>query len=41
MNSIGQLERETQNRVVKLFQDKLDYRYFGNWEDREENTLKV
>ncbi len=38
MNSIGQLERETQNRVVKLFQDKLDYRYFGNWEDREENS---
>ena len=38
MNKIGQLERVTQNRVVKLFQEKLDYRYLGNWEKREDNT---
>ncbi len=31
-------ERETQNRVVKLFQDKLNYTYLGNWEDREDNS---
>jgi len=38
MNSIGQLEKVTQDRVVELFQDKLDYRYLGNWEDREDNS---
>ena len=34
MSQVGQLESETQNRVVKLFQKVLDYRYFGNWEER-------
>ncbi len=38
LNSVGQLERVTQDRVVELFQDKLDYRYLGNWEDREKNS---
>ncbi len=38
MSKVGQLERVTQNRVVKLFQKKLDYRYLGNWEDREDNS---
>ncbi len=38
MSTVGQLERETQNRVVELFQDKLDYRYLGNWEDRDDNS---
>jgi type I restriction enzyme R subunit len=38
MSKIGQLERVTQNRVVKLFQEKLGYRYLGNWQDREENS---
>ena len=37
MSKVGQLERVTQNRVVKLFQEKLDYRYLGNWEYRENN----
>ena len=27
MSKVGQLERVTQNRVVKLFQEKLDYRF--------------
>ncbi|MBL7683830.1 MAG: HsdR family type I site-specific deoxyribonuclease [Flavipsychrobacter sp.] len=31
-------ERETQNRVVKLFQNKLGYAYLGNWEDRANNS---
>lgn len=36
----GELERVTQNRIVKLFQDKekLGYRYLGNWEDRLNNS---
>jgi type I restriction enzyme, R subunit len=35
MSNVGQLERKTQNRVVKLFQKKLGYEYLGNWEDQE------
>ncbi len=37
--SVGQRERETQQRVVKLFcdKDKLDYDYLGNWIDRTDN----
>lgn len=38
MTQVGQLERKTQNRIVKLFQDQLKYTYYGNWEDRENNS---
>ena len=38
MGNIGDKERVTQNRVVKLFQEKLDYIYIGNFEDREGNS---
>lgn len=37
MSSIGKIERETQNRVIELFQKELNYRYLGNWEERENN----
>ena len=37
MNQVGDIERKTQNRVVKLFKDKLDYSYLGNWENRPNN----
>lgn len=38
MNDIGQIERLTQNRIVKLFREKLGYEYLGNWEDRLNNS---
>ncbi len=38
MNNVGQKERITQNRIVKLFQTELNYTYLGNWEDRENNS---
>ncbi len=47
MSSIGQPERATQNRVITLFRDELDYHYVGDWTDRdgnsniEENLLSV
>jgi len=38
MNNIAKTERETQNRVIKLFQKALSYRYLGNWKDRNNNS---
>ncbi|HAR48787.1 restriction endonuclease subunit R [Smithella sp. SCADC] len=38
MSNIGKKERETQNRIINLFQDELNYRYLGNWEERENNS---
>jgi type I restriction enzyme, R subunit len=34
---IGQPERVTQNRIIELFTDILEYEYLGNWEDRSNN----
>ena len=36
-SSVGQIERATQQRVVKLFQDKLGYDYLDNRIDRVDN----
>jgi len=38
LSEVGQIEQKTQNRVVKLFRDTLDYIYLGNWEDRPDNS---
>ena len=38
MIGIGKPERETQNRVIALFQDELKYRYLGDWSDRAGNS---
>jgi len=37
MSVIGEIERKTQNRIIQLFQSELDYKYLGNWEERESN----
>jgi type I restriction enzyme R subunit len=38
MSDVGQPERHTQDRVVKLFRDRLDYDYLGNWEQRKDTS---
>ena len=38
MSPIGQPERVTQNRVVKLFHDELGYDYLGDWGERPGNS---
>jgi type I restriction enzyme R subunit len=40
MSTVGQIEKKTQSRVVRLFQDRLGYDYLGNWIDRAEKTGK-
>ena len=37
MSSLG-FERATQDRVLHLFQEKLHYRYLGNWKDQSDNS---
>jgi type I restriction enzyme, R subunit len=37
MTTIGQIEKQTQRRVVKLFREKLKYDYLGDWTDRPGN----
>lgn len=40
MKNIGKPERETQNRIVKLFQDVLGYTYLGDWQ-KEVRTFPI
>ncbi len=35
---INPIERITQNRIIQLFQEQLEYTYYGNWEKREHNS---
>jgi len=37
LNSVGQRERATQNRVKSLFRERLGYDYLGDWQDRPDN----
>lgn len=36
--SVGQIERKTQKRIIKFFQEKLNYKYLGNWAERQNNS---
>ena len=38
MSTVGQIEKKTQQRIVKLFRETLDYEYLGDWTDREVNA---
>lgn len=38
MSEVGDRERKTQDRVVKLFKERLGYDYLGNWEERLNNS---
>ena len=38
MSEVGDIERITQNRVVDLFRDGLNYTYLGDWQDRIGNS---
>nr|MDA3923602.1 HsdR family type I site-specific deoxyribonuclease [Kiritimatiellia bacterium] len=40
MSKVGAKERVTQNRIIKLFQERLGYTYLGNWVD-EERSIPV
>jgi type I restriction enzyme R subunit len=37
MGTVGQIERKTQQRIIKLLCEKLGYTYLGNWEERVGN----
>ena len=38
MSRVGQIEIATQKRLLKVFQNQLDYEYLGDWQDREGNS---
>ncbi|GAA6136516.1 HsdR family type I site-specific deoxyribonuclease [Arenicella sp. 4NH20-0111] len=40
MSTVGQSERDTQDRIVELFQNKelLGYEYYGHWQSRANNS---
>ena len=38
MSEIGKPERDTQIRVIKLFEEELGYYYLGDWSERPDNS---
>ena len=41
MSDVGQIEKKTQQRLMKLFRDRLGYNYLGNWIDLEGNRNMI
>jgi len=37
MTPVGDLEIQTQRRVIRFFRDNLGYTYLGNWHERDDN----
>lgn len=40
MSEVGQPERKTQNRIVQLFKNELDYRYLGSLHDQNNKNIR-
>jgi len=40
MNKLGDRERFTQNKVIEYFCHKLDYKYLGDWQERENSNIE-
>lgn len=38
MSDVGEIERRSQNRVAKLFQNTLGYKHLGFWDERPNNS---
>lgn len=38
MSTVGQIEKQTQARIVALLRDRLHYTYLGNWTDGAGNV---
>ena len=38
VSNVGQVEIATQKRLLKLFENSLEYEYLGDWQDRENNS---
>ena len=36
-NTVGQIEKKAQQRVLRLFREQLGYDYLGDWTEREGN----
>ncbi|GBF38480.1 type I restriction endonuclease subunit R [Leptospira johnsonii] len=40
MDKIGQSEKTTQDRIVRLFQEELGYSFLGNWKSRSNSNVE-
>ena len=41
MNTVGEREIRTQERVIEFFRDALGYTYLGNWQDNSEENSNI
>jgi hypothetical protein len=39
MSTVGQIEKKTQQRVVRLFREQLGYDYLGDWTERDGSSV--
>jgi type I restriction enzyme R subunit len=38
MSNVGQVEKKTQDRIIKLFTNELEYEYLGDWHDGDRSN---